>query len=369
MNTKLNVSRAALLATWALCQLASPAAEFAPDYDYISKQMMPFFEGKTPEEIAPYLAHHNSNPYNAAAKALAAHGEKALPLVEKLLGDSHPWIRAGAVKTLGVMFQDEEPNRKTPREVTPEIRRAVALAGSMLDDEHPAVQQALGSFVQSVQVETPETQRMAVYMAGSTDPAVRGQANNLARRLFKDPATVIRIGMTVGAARDGNTPGHWNIAYMMVKKHKDHPLVREVFPSYAWFLRNKANSRPYRGFFSDGAQNHMMEVLQLHWDDHTETIPDLVPGLCRSYIRVPYHPYPGWIKTRELAMDLLQRCSAKSAPVVLAICAEERKWFEEVDDVIFKTTTEHRTPIEEAKTQGRRYVADLEKLAAELQQR
>ena len=366
MTIKINTAKGALFLALVLYPLGSQAGEFAPDPEYISDQMMPFFKGKTPAQIAPYLAHHSSNPYHAAAKALAAHGQQALPLIEKLLGDSNPWLRAGATHTLGIMFRDDEPDRKTPRKVTPEYLRAVALAATMLNDDHPAVQEALGGFVQAVQVDTPETRKMALFMAASTDPAVRGQANNMARRLFKDPATVIKICTIVGAARDGNTPDHWNIAYLMLKEHKNNPLVREAFPSYAWFLCHLANSRPYRGFFSDGAQNHMMEVLQVQWDDTTETVPDLVPGLCRSYVRVPYHPYPGWVKTRKLAIELLGRGTAKSAPVILATCAEEKQWLAEVDDVTFSTTVEFRTPLAEAKAQGRQYISDLEALAAKL---
>ena len=73
MTIKINTAKGVLFLAMALYPLGSPAGEFAPDPEYISDQMMPFFKGKTPAQIAPYLAHHSSNPHHAAAKALAAH--------------------------------------------------------------------------------------------------------------------------------------------------------------------------------------------------------------------------------------------------------------------------------------------------------
>ena len=35
------------------------------------------------------------------------------------------------------------------------------------------------------------------------------------------------------------------------------------------------------------------------WDEETRATPDLIQGLCRSYVRVPSHDYPGWVKARD----------------------------------------------------------------------
>jgi hypothetical protein len=96
-----------------------------------------------------------------------------------------------------------------------------------------------------------------------------------------------------------------------------------------------------------------------------EKLPDVVPGLCRSYVRVPYHKYPGWVKTRGLALELLQRCSAASVPAIRATVAEEEQWIAEAPDLLLQTTTE--TPPEDARKRARELIADLERLADQLQ--
>ena len=358
--------KAACVLLITLLAVAIPAAHagWAADPDYIARQSLPFFKDKSPEQIAPYLCHHNGLPYQAAVLALAAHGERALPLIEELMADTHPWIRAGALDTLGEIHKHEG---KEERVLTPQLSKAVGLAARLLDDPHPAVQEALGGFVGKLRVETPQTRKMVLKMAASSDPGVRHRALNMGRHWLEHPETVVRIGMLVSAAPKGNTPGHWNLAHLLVQRYKDEPVSRKAIPTMAAVLRHKANTRPYRGFFSDGAQFRAMEVMDSHWSKEVEAIPDVVPGLCRSYVRVPYHKYPGWIKTRELAWKLLGRCTRASVPAIRATIAEEKKWLADVSDLLLQTTTE--TKPEDARTRAKELLARLEKLATGLQAR
>ena len=119
-----------LTATVLLAAVSPAAADWAPDQDYIVGLQMKFFEGKTPKQIARFLAHHNGQPYAAAVRSLAAKGDEALPLMKKLLADKHPWIRGGAIEVLGVMYKFEGRTRGRDaevREITPEIKQIITL--------------------------------------------------------------------------------------------------------------------------------------------------------------------------------------------------------------------------------------------------
>jgi len=351
---------------------------FAHSPEYIARTNARGLEGKSPREIARFLAHFNGGPAGGAVAALeaalrkdsadfdkSAGGRRSpLPLlIEELLGDSHPYIRAGALSVLGEIHKFTGDKGDT-REATPELRRAMALAGRLIDDPHPEVQRALGGVISKLKVETPEAHRVALGLAAHPDPSVRFSALHMGRYWLKDKATVVRIGILVSKAPEGNNPNHWNWAHMLVQRYKDDPIVREAIPVMAAFTRNKANTVPYRGFFSDGAQYRALEVMAAQWDKEVERMPNVVEALCRCYTRVPYHNYKGWVKTRQMAWDLLEKLGPASARAIRATAAEERKWLAGVDDAFLKVVTESRQKPDETREKCRGYIRQLEELAA-----
>jgi hypothetical protein len=339
-------------------------AGWACDPEYIVQRHMKFFEGKTPEQIARFLAHPSGHPYAAAVKSLAARGEEALPLIKKLLGDSHPWIRGGAIDALGAMY-GVDPQSKEPRVVTPELQRATDLVARLAADTHPAVQAALGSFVEGTRLETDQTAKIILVMAANPDPSVRFKTLRMGRYWLKNPETVMRLATIVSAAPQGNTPNHWNWAHMLLERYKDDPRVRKSIPTMARFLRNEANSAPHRGFFSDGAQNRVLNILMAQWDAEVEAMPDVVPGICRCFVRVPYKDYPGWVKTRKLAADLLMRLTPMSAKAVRATIAEEKQWLATVEEPVLQRTIE--SDLEQARAHCQRSIQALEEVATRLE--
>ena len=94
--------------TWmlitALTGITGLALAGGADIPYSRATSESFFKGKSPEEIARYLSHPNLIPARAAAQALGAHGEKALPLIKKLLKDKHPGMRGGAMRALSAIY-------------------------------------------------------------------------------------------------------------------------------------------------------------------------------------------------------------------------------------------------------------------------
>ena len=362
------MKRTAIISAIVTSALAATAtAGWAPSVDYLVRRDMKFFEGKTPEQIARFLTHHNGIPCSAAVRSLAAHGKEALPLLKKLLGDTNPWMRSGAINVLTEMHKvADKPGRKEDdaREITPELQDVLTSLTPLMEDDHPAVLGALGSFLSATRIDMPATRKLVLAMASSDDPSVRGRAVR-ASSWLKDANTVIDVCAAVSAAPHGNSVGHYRNAHKIVHRYKDDPVCRRAIPAMAYFLRHEANTRPHRGFFTDGIQFRALEVFKAQWDAEIEAIPDVVPGIARCYVRVPINDYAGWVKTRALALGLLEKLSPKAAPALRKTIAEEKKWLAEVDSSTIVTVVEAK--MNKARPVLTRHIAKLEEIAAKLE--
>lgn len=336
---------------------------WAPSGAKITEDCKRFFKGKSPEEIARYLVHPYSAAAGGAAQALADHGKKALPLIERLLKDSHPGVRLGALKALAHMYAEDKTKsgESEERELTPELARVLATVASMTDDPNEWVKGALGGVVKAVGIQNEHTHKVVLRMAASPDPGIRASALNMGRHWIKDPKVVVRIGTTVSAAPEGNTPRHWDLAHYILQQHKPH--ARESIPTIARFLNREAHRQ--RGMFSDGAHFRGLDIIEHHWDKSVERTPELVKGLCRCYVRVPYCDYPGWVRTREQVRRLLDKLSPESAPAIRKAVAAERQWLEKSSEASLKRATE--TAAEKARGTYVKFLRDLEELATRLE--
>ncbi len=315
---------------------------FANSYEYIVRTNQGAHKDKAPEEIARYLAHFSSGPADAAIEALAARGDEVSPLLQKLMGDTHPWLRAGAVETLATVYRVDP---KAPGGGKPDagLQKVAGQIGRLADDPHPGVQAALVKFIESTRLETPQTRKIMIRMAASDDPGVRVSAANMARSWLKDPETVIQIGMHVSAAPDGNTPRHWQYAHMGVARFKSDPRCRKAIPAMAAFLAGPSNKAPIRGFFSDSAQHVPLQVMLAQWDQEVEAMPDVVTGICRSYVRTPspsIKNYKGWHNLRLDSQKLFDKFTPAAIPALRAFVAEEKRWLAEIDDGLLDLTTQ-----------------------------
>jgi len=358
----------AIITVAVLAAGAFAKADWAPDPEYLVRRDMKFFEGKTPVQIARFLGHPNGIPYAAAVRSLAAHGDEALGLLKKLLSDTNPWIRAGAIDTLGEIYKvkgDGSGKGNLMGKMTPELKAVLDRLAPLVGDPHPAVQNAMGSFVEKTRLETAATRKIILTMAASDAPDVRMKTLRMARYWLKDPNTVVKLCTLVSAAPAGNTPSHYNLAHMIIARYRKSPVCRQAIGAMAAFLRNKANTVPFRGFFSDGAQLRALEVMQAQWDDEVEAMPDVVPGIARCYVRVPIHPYPGWVKTRSLALKLLEGLKPSSVEVLRAAIAREKKWLATAANPQILAVSERKSP--ESKPVLAKNIKTLEELADELE--
>ncbi len=356
-----------LLTTTVLIATALPAAaDWAPDQDYIIGLQMKFFEDKSPEQIARFLSHHNGQPYSAAVRSLAAKGDEALPLLKKLLADKHPWIRGGAVEVLGVMYKFEGKTRGKDAEtpvLTPEIKGVIAMVSKLAEDDHPAVQAALGSFMANVHIETPESRKIALWMASNGDAAVRGRAIKMASWL-KDPKTVVGIGQRVIENGGNNVPRMWGRSISLLLKHPE--LARPALPGVLKFANNRAHRT--RGMFSDGPHKSGLALMDKLINADLRKDPAFVRALVQLYDRMPYSKYPGWVAAREQAKALLEKLDHTSVPALRAAIASEKKWIETGPEEEVRFAVESsRADVEVIRARCRTSIKYFEELATKLE--
>jgi hypothetical protein len=249
-------------------------------------------------------------------------------------------------------------------ETAAEVEENLAAIRGILNDSHPEVRRAMVGYLNTIQKETPETRLIVRSIATHEDPSVRVQAIDMCNKWIKDPETCIDVARLIISARPGGVPSDWDTANALALRFQKEAISRKVIPAMAEFLRYEADTKPYRGFFSDGAHSRAMELMKAQWDAEIEAIPDLVPGLCRSYVRVPSHNYKGWVRTRDLAWELLNRCGKSSVKAIRETVAEEKQWLATVADVKLKETTER--PVVEARPKVEEFIRNLEELANKL---
>ncbi len=324
---------------------------FAHSPQYIQRVNRESFEGAEPEEIARYLAHFSGGVSGGAVAALAAGGEKNLPLVKKLLKDTNPWIRGGAVRVLCAMYAPKREGKKppTPREITPELKKVMDLVGGMLKDPHPEVQASVGVFYKNVGVENAMVHKVLIAQACDADPRVRSQTAEAIRHWIKDPGTRVRVGMEVLRRPDGVSPHALALGAIYLWQHKDE--AREALPVVVRYLNVKAHT--IRGFFTNSPYQRGLNLIEHYFDEKLEQSPGVVLAVCRSVVRIPYETYGGWMDARKTAVRIIEKMGPGSAGAVRAAADAEDAWLAaSTDDEIRAVTpargTDVGTPREEA---------------------
>jgi len=300
------------------------------------------FEGQKPEEIARYLGHFSGGVVGGAVGALAEGGEKNLPLIKKLLKDSNPWIRGGAVRVLCAMYKPADmPKKKgprTPTKITPELKQIMELVGGMRSDPHPEVQAGIGTFFQSIRVENEFVHKILIAQAADIDPSVRSKTASLVRHWIKDTKTRVRVGMEVLKRPDDVSPHSLALAAIYLWQHKDES--RQAIPIVVRYLNVKAHT--IRGFFTNAPYQNGLKLIEYHFDDKLEKSTGTVQAVCRSIIRIPFNTYGGWMDARKTAVRIMDRLKPSSATAVRAAAAEEIKWLESCSDDEIKAVVQNK---------------------------
>ena len=267
-----------------------------------------FFEGKSPKEIARYLAYPDWMGAQTAYQTLAAGGDEAIRLVKQLVNDSHSGIRIGAWDAIAEMNTRKLLDAATQQELA-------HVAASRIETEDPSVGMAL-TRASTPMAEGEELSKLLAGAARLEDPLARGAAASTAMNRLKDqPKLMIPVLRTVIAAKlnYSDIAGLGN-AMMGVANVATTPEARGVIPEIAAVLDETAPDT--RGMFSNGMMSNGLDVIDIHLDDEVEKTPQLVSGLSRCLAKVPDMDHPAWTFPNLYLRRLIYRLGPVSAAAI-----------------------------------------------------
>ena len=289
---------------------------FAHSPPYIAETNRRGFDGMPPEQIAGFLAHFSGAPADGAALALAARGEKALPLIKRLLKDKHHGIRAGALATLTHMYGSDSKEYRT--EVPKEQAEIIKLVRPLINDESQLVRRTASSLVVSMKVLNDDIHAILLELAKHKGSGV----DNVNRHGIKDPRIRTRLSMrlveTANRFRD-TVPGRYIPMIVATTAHIElcGPYVRTAVDT----LNNPEVLNMY-GFFSNHPPNGALEIFEHYAHDPLvlKHLPDMLRFASRKQSGVDSYWYP----IVEYPHRIIVKIGPKALPVVEAFCESER---------------------------------------------
>ena len=267
-----------------------------------------FFEGKSPKEIARYLAYPDAPGATLAFQALASSGDEAIPLVKQLVADTHAGIRLGAWDAIAEMNTQKLLDAATQQEL-------VTLAAGRVATEDPSVGMSLARAATPM-AEGEALSKLLTGVAKLENIHARGAAAGTAvARLKGQPELMVPVLRTVIAAKlNNNDIAALGNAMVNVSAFAKTPEARGALPEIAAVLDE--TSPDTRGMFSNGMMSGGLDVIDLQLDDQVEQTPQLVSGLCRCLAKVPDIDHPAWTHPNLYLRRLIYRLGPVSAAAI-----------------------------------------------------
>jgi len=284
-----------------------------------------FFKDKSPEEAARFLAHPFPPAAGAAAKALASRGEKSLPLINKLLQDSHPAIRLGAINALAIMYHYD--GKEMREEIPEDLAGSLKSVRPLIRDDDAWVRSSVANFFTSLKVLNEDIYEVLYVMASDPDGSVRSRAGSIARYNIKDADVRIKIYtlMTDVANRtESQVPQHYGLG-IVTTSHAERcqPAIQAAIDVLA-----NPKVMALSGMFSDSATHSAMTILVQFADDPRVT--EALPIILRMYTRKGSGRSPWWNHLLELPRRILLRIGPSALPSLREFIDAERKLFAQV---------------------------------------
>ena len=294
---------------------------FAHSPAYIARTNGEGFDGMSPEQIAGFLGHFSGGAAGGAAQALAARGEEALPLVKRLLKDTHCGIRAGALATLTHMYRRDGQEYRT--DVPPDLAEVIRSVRPMLTDPSRVVRDEAGRFVRSIKVLNDDIYEMLHVLArDGTD------VGNFVRHGVKEPHVRTKLCMAmVDAAnrRRSTVPGHYIPMVVATTAHMDlcEPYLQTAIDT----LSNPEVLMMY-GFFSNHPPNGALAILEHYTGDRRVLahLPDVLRFAARKRAGVDSYWYP----IVEYPHRIVVKLGPKALPALEAFCRSEAALYERI---------------------------------------
>ncbi len=269
------------------------------------------FRGKSPKEIARYLAYPDAAGAHVAYKALAQGGEEALELCKRLVQDKHAGIRVGAWDALGEMHKQNPISPDHCKEIS-------AIALKQVKEEEAYVGMALCKAVVTM-AEGDDLYQLLTAIGGMNDSLARSEASQFIAKGFSGtPEQRVRLLTPIIAAKlNGNDIRALGGALRQVSEHAQTEVAGEALPAIASVLDEIAPDT--RGMFTDSLMHGGLLTIEHHLSHETEKTPQLAAGLSKCFVKVPYTDWPGWAYSSLFLRRLIYRLGPASADDIDAV--------------------------------------------------
>jgi len=295
---------------------------FAHSPGYIAETNRRGFDGMPPEKIAGFLAHFSGAPASGAARALASHGPKVLPLLKRLLKDTHHGIRSGALATLKHMYASDSKEFRT--DVPAEQAEIIKLVRPLIEDESQLVRRTASDLVVSMKVLNDDIYAILFELARHKGSGVE----KVNRYGIKDPQIRTKLSMrlieTANRFRD-TVPARYK---PMVVATTAHIELCEPYIQTAVETLNNPEVLMMYGFFSNHPPNGALQILE-HYARNPQVLKSL-PDVLRFAARKQSGVDSYWYPIVEYPHRIIVKIGPKALPIVEAFCASEQALHREI---------------------------------------
>jgi len=295
---------------------------FAHSPAYIARTNKQGFDGMKPEQIAGFFAHPNGAGSEGAVLALADHGTKALPLLKKLLGDTHDGVRVGALSTLARIYGSDSKEYRT--EAPPELAEVIKLARPLITDKSPYVRNAAAGLVLSMNIVNDDIYHILGVLARQENNSI----GRFVRYGVKDPEIRIKLCMemmnTVNRTRS-TVPAEYKPLLWASSTHMDlcRPHVQVAIDTL-----NNPEILPLYGFFSNGPPEAALAIIAEYSDEPLvmKHLTDILRFCARK--RGSMDSY--WYAIVEYPHRIVVKLGPEALPVLEAFCKSERALYQRI---------------------------------------
>jgi len=295
---------------------------FAHSSAYIARTNKQGFDGMTPEQIAGFFSHPSGSVVEGAVMAMAARGDKALPLLKRLLGDTHNGVRTGALSTLAEIYESDSKEYRT--DVPDELVEIIKLARPLIKDPSPWVRNGASGLVLSMKIVNDDIYDILRELA-------RKDGNSIGRFVrygIKDPRVRTELCMelmnTVNRVRS-KVPASYKPLLWAVAAHLD---LCEPHIQVAIDTLNNPEILPLYGFFSNGPPEAALIMLEEY--SHNPLVMKHLTDILRFGARKRAGLNSYWYTMVEYPHRIIVKIGPKSLPVLDAFCKSEQALYQRI---------------------------------------
>jgi len=296
---------------------------FAHSPGYIARTNKQGFDGMTPEQIAGFFAHCNGGVTEGAVLAMAEHGPKALPLLKRLLKDTHNGVRVGALGALSEIYGSDSDEYRT--EVPPELTEIIKLARQLITDKSPWVRNGAAGLVLSMKIVNDDIYHILGVLAAQEGNSI----GKFVRYGVKDPRIRAELCMkminTVNRTRSA-VPADYKPLLWASSAHLDlcKPHVQVAIDTL-----NNPEILPLYGFFSNGPPEAALIILARYSDDPLvmKHLTDILRFCARKQAGLNSY----WYTMVEYPHRIVIKLGPKALPVVEAFCKSEDSLYQRIE--------------------------------------